>query len=182
MPDLVTYADLVARCDERVLQELVSDTDTPVEDISTDARIQSALRSGLGRVYAAMLPAKLYTVEQLETLATATDATPAGRAAVFSLVLLKDIVCQQALAKLLRRRPEKYNDEAITALKEESEDYLDRLRHGERLFAIVGGEHPDAGLPSVGGPSRLDYQRLNMIPDRTKNFYPSRGRRLPLGR
>jgi len=170
----VTYADLISRCDERVLQDLVSDTNTPVGDISTDARITSALQSGGGRVEAACRVASLYTNAQLEALADVGNEN--------ALALYKDIVCQLALVKLLRRRPEKYASEDLAAMKEEAEEYLDRLRKGERLFGTEDSPQAAAGLPTVNGPTAITYQRLNMIPDRTRNFYPTRKQRLPIGR
>lgn len=170
----VAYTDLIARCDERVLQDLVSDTNTPVEDISADTRILSALASGGGRVEAACRVASIYTIDQLEQLEVAGNEN--------ALALYKDIVCQLAIVKLIRRRPEKYASEDITALKEEAEEYLDRLRKGERLFSIEDDPHPGAGLPTIDGPTAITYRRLNMLPDRTKNFYPARKSRLPIGR
>lgn len=176
----VTYEDLIARCDERVLQDLCSDTNTPIEDLSTDDRIVSSLQSGGGRVEAACRVASIYTIDQLEELEL--ESSPGVYVNANALALYKDIVCQLALVKLLRRRPEKYADDAITEMKAEAEEYLDRLRKGERLFSIEDAPHPGAGLPTIDGPTAITYQRLNMIPDRTKNFYPARKSRLPIGR
>lgn len=170
MAAYAAYTDLISRCDERVLMDLVSDTDEPEQDLPNSARITSALESGSGAVEAACFTAELYTPAQLSALT--------GNA----LSLLKDIVCQLALVKLLRRRPEKYASEDVHAMKEEAEEYLDRLRKGERLFWSTDGEQAGAGLPTINGPTALTYTRLNMIPDRTKNFYPGRASRLPIGR
>lgn len=172
---LATPDDLIERCDLRTLQDLASDTGEEIADISTDATILGALASGAGRLKAACLVGKIYTTDQLEALA----GDPAA--------LMKDIICQAAVIKLLRRRPEKYGDEAIKSMLEELEEYLDALRKGARLFGGTDEETLDhnqenAGLPSIDGPTAITYQRLNMLPDRTKNFYPARITRLPIGR
>lgn len=160
--------DLIARYDEQTVKDLLSDTGEPIADLGGDERLSALLESASGRVEAALLVAKHYNANDLEGLT--------GN----SLALLKDIVCDLTMARLLRRRPEKFGGEAIANVAKEAEDYLDRLRNGDRIFDVPARQ--EAGLPSIDGPTALDYERLNLIPDRTKNFYPVRGRRLPIGR
>ncbi len=160
--------DLVDRYDERTISELLSDTEEPVADITSNDKLLAILAGASGRVDAALLVSGNYTTDELTSLT--------GN----SLALLKDIVCDLAMGRLLRRRPEKIGADSIAAASQDAEDYLDRLRKGERLFDV--GSHVDAGQPEVTGPTTLDYARLNLIPDRTKNFYPPRSKRLPIGR
>ena len=83
------------------------------------------------------------------------------------------------MSSLLRRRPGRYSE--IAESVKEYEEYLDRLRKGERIF---GGaiENRQDGLPDIDGPTIATYERLNLIPDRTHNFYSSRSSRLPIDR
>ena len=167
----VAYAspsDMIDRYDGRTIEDLLSDSGEPIADIASDQKLAALLEAASGRVEAAVLVANHYTLDELTSLS--------GN----SLALLKDIVCDLAMARLLRRRPEKMGGKAVEAITKEAEEYLDRLRNGDRLFDIAA--HKDAGLPTVTGPTAMDYARLNLIPDRTKHFYPSRARRLPLGR
>jgi phage gp36-like protein len=167
---LATPSDMIARYDERSIADLLSDTGDPVEsaDLATDTKLLAALESASGRVEAAVLVSNNYTAAELAGLT--------GN----SLALLKDIVCDIAMARLLRRRPEKIGEDSLASIAKESEDYLDRLRNGDRLFDVPA--HREAGTPSVDGPTAVDYQNLNLIPDRTKHFYPRRSGRLPIGR
>lgn len=161
-------SDLIDRYDERTIKDLLSDTGEQIADLAENSKLLALLDASSGRVDAALLVANHYTTKEL------TELT--GN----SLALLKDIVCDIAMAKLLKRRPENLGRESIEAVTKEAEEYLDRLRNGNRLFDIPA--HIEAGLPEVTGPTVADYDRLNLIPDRTKHFYPPRSRRLPIGR
>jgi len=163
-----TATDLAARYDENTIKDLASDTGEPVDDITTDPKVLAALDDASGRVESAITVARIYSAADLAGLTGNT------------LALLKRITCELAMVFLIQRRPEKYADEALERMKAGAEDFLDRLRKGERLFAVEAAR--DAGLPEIDGPSAITYNRLNMIPDRTRNFYPSRKSRLPLGR
>lgn len=170
MTAYASYLDLVERCDERVLTDLASDDNEPEADPVNNTKITGALDAASGMIEAACFTAELYTPDQLNALTGNAEA------------LLKDIVCQLALVRLIRRRPEKYAADDVSAMREEAEEYLDRLRKGERLFWSIDGTQAGAGLPTVNGPTAITYARLNMLPDRTKNFYPARITRLPIGR
>jgi phage gp36-like protein len=165
-----TSSDLIIRYDKQTIADLLSDTGTPVADgnLATDSKLLAILTAASGRVDAAVMVSDNYTSEELAALT--------GN----SLALLKDIVCDLAMVRLLRRRPEKFGDEGTVAAFKEAEEYLDRLRRGERLFDVTS--HKEAGLPTVDGPTANDYANLNLIPDRTKHFYPRRTGRLPIGR
>ncbi len=164
-------SDLTARYDTRIIQDLASDTGTAVSSgaLATDAKVAAALDDASGRIDSALTVARIYSTDDLDDLT--------GN----SLALLKRITCELAMAFLISRRQEKLLDGSVAEVEQKSEDYLDRLRKGERLFGEAESAK-DAGLPSVDGPTAVQYNELNLLPDRTRNFYPSRASRLPLGR
>ena len=114
------------------------------------------------------MQSNLYTAEELAEL-TGDD-----------LEFLVDLTCELAMAWLVRRRPSPDTADWAKALFERTEETLDRLRQGHNLFNILVKK--EAGQPEVDGPTSVDYERLNLIPDRTRNFYPNRATRLPIGR
>jgi len=161
-------SDLVARYDERVLKDLASDTGEPGDVAIGNPRVAAALDAASGYVDAAVQVGGIYTPEDLAALT--------GN----SLALLVDLTCELAMVRLMSARLEKYGHEQVEAVRKRCEEYLDRLRNGERLFGL--DDQRDAGLPTIDGPRAVDYQRLNLLPDRMRRYYPQRGGRLPLGR
>jgi len=168
MASYATPSDLADRFDARTLRDLASDTGEEVADITSDPHALVALADASGRMDAAVLVGGLYTTTQL------------GELTGNSLALLKRLVCDLAMCYMMSRRPERYGSEALAAMHKASEEYLEMLRKGQRLFDV--DEAVAAGRPTVDGPVVTTYERLNMIPDRTRNFYIHRGRRLPIGR
>lgn len=168
MASYATPSDLADRFDARTLRDLASDTGEAVADITSDPHALVALADASGRVDAAVLVGGLYTTDQLGDLT--------GN----SLALLKRLVCDLAMCYMMSRRPERYGSEALAAMHKAADEYLELLRKGERLFDVDVAIA--AGRPTVDGPVVTDYETMNLIPDRTSNFYPSRGSRLPIGR
>ena len=162
------YTDLVKRFDERTIAELASDTGSPEADLSGSAVVTAALSSASGRINSAVMQAGLYTTTELAAL-TGDD-----------LAFLVDLTCELAMAWIVRRRPSPDSAEWAKALFERTEETLERIRQGHNLFNIEVKK--TAGQPEIDGPAVPDYTRLNMIPERTRNFYPSRASRLPVGR
>lgn len=163
-----TYDDLTAFSDEGTVKDLLSDDGNYAGDPRTDTKLLAIMQAASGQVEAACGVSNLYTPLDLTALTGNT------------LYLLKLLVCSLGMVSLVRRRPEKYGSEYWQAIRKEAEDYLDRLRRGERLFD--DSNKRAAGLPSVDGPSAIDYQNLNLLPSRTRNFFPSVAQRLPIGR
>ena len=163
----VTPAIMIHYHDENVIADLVSDTGDKVTSLTTNAKLLEIISAAEGRVESACTVANVYTPE---TLAALTGN---------SLALFHEIVSNLAMVSLLKRRPGRYSELAEQA--KDYEEYLDRLRKGERVF---GGsvENREAGLPQIDGPTAITYERLNLIADRTQNFYPNRSSRLPIGR
>jgi hypothetical protein len=105
------------------------------------------------------------------------DASELSALAGNSLAHLKRITCELAMRNLLARRPA-YKPEVLEIFEKRADRQLDRLRKGENVFNI--DDHKEAGVPSVDGPSLAEVQNLNLLRDRTRNYYPSR--RLPNNR
>jgi phage gp36-like protein len=163
-----TPADFVEAFDEQTLRDLASDTGIPVASLTSDSKIITALNSAAGRIEAAVLVGKIYSTDDLRALTGNTKA------------LLVRLNCELALIYMLARRPEKYGTDYFKALNQYIEEYLKALQKGERLFGTEAAK--DAGLPTVDGPDHLDFERLNLITARVRNFYPHFGKRLPIGR
>ena len=162
-----TFEDLVSRYDENTIRDLASDTGTPTTDLNTSPKVTQALEGGSGAVNSAIRTAGMYAVEDLEAL-EGDDAA-----------YLKDIVCDLAMFRLIKRRPERFAD-AMKDIAKWAHQQLKAIREGYAVFPI--DKNIEAGKPSIAGPSHIDYQNLHLIPDRTRRYYPHRQQRLPLGR
>jgi len=164
---IVTPAILTSFHDETIIADLISDGGEQEPDLDNNTKLLKLLSAAEGRLESACTVANIYT----PTILAALTGT--------SLSLCQEIISGLCMAALLKRRPGRYQE--IAEQVQEYEEYLDRLRKGERVF---GGEQDnrDAGMPDIDGPTVTDYERLNLIPDRTRNFYPNRSSRLPIGR
>jgi phage gp36-like protein len=164
-----TSADLIKRFDTNVIGDLASDTGTPIASaaFSADANITAALADATGEINSAVMVSDLYTSTELTDLSDQDEE------------YLKRICCDLAMGYLFGRRPEKYG-EAIDRITKYAREQLELIRTGKRLFNVTARK--TAGQPEIDGPSAVDYQNMNLIPDRTRNFYPARGTRLPIGR
>ncbi len=166
---LATADNMLARYDERVIRDLLSDDGSKVTgSISSNPKLLELLESASGYVLAAASNGSNYTEAELAGLT--------GSAAA----LLADIVCMIAMVKLMRRRGNKMNHEILREWNDSAEQYLDQLRKGQRIFPVA--EHQAAGLMTVGGPSVVQIQNMNLITNLVPNFYPAFWRRLPLNR
>lgn len=162
-----TPADLILRFDANTIADLASDSGTPEPTIATSQIVLTSLSAASGRVDASIRVGNLY---QASDIAAMTGD---------SMEYLMDLVCELAMARLVARRPERYREQ-YEELTKHAEESLERLRKGENVFAIE--VNVAAGLPTVDGPSTVTYTRLNLLPERTRNFFPYRKTRLPLGR
>jgi len=158
----------VDRYDSRVLADLASDDGTPVSDLGQSSRVAAALEGATGQFEAAVRVGGIYSAEDLDNLSGAAQA------------LMKDIICELALVRLIGARVETVGRDSYEAIRKRCEEYLSMLRRGQRLFPL--DEQVRAGRPTIDGPTSADYRRLNLLPDRVRNYYPSRSSRLPLGR
>lgn len=168
MASYASGADLLARFDARTLGDLVSDSGTRVASgsLAADTNIVAALADASGEVEAALLMGERYSVANLEGLT--------GN----SLALLKRITCDCAMALLYGRRPEEAWADRRAAAEQVKATHLERLAKGDRVFNVEG--IPEAGNPTIGGPTTVEITRLNFIRDQTQHFYPARV--MPFGR
>jgi len=166
-----TSDDMLARYDANTLGDLCSAADDgqPELDLASSPRMTAALQEAAGRIQAACFVSRLYSADDLAALTGP------------SLALLVGLNCQLAMAQLMLSRPEKFGgSDGIRSFRDDAESYLKMLKNGERLFDLAAQQ--DAGLPTIDGPTALDIQRLNLIPTRTRNYYPDRASGLPIGR
>lgn len=168
MAAYATASDLINQYDETTLNDLCVDDGVPETSLDTNSKVTWALDRATGEINAAVLVGQLYTVETLLALSGESE------------VYLKSLCCELAMAYLILRRPEKYGSEATKEFRQSIKDTLDMFRRGERVFDVAANK--EAGLPTIDGPRAVDYQRLNLLPNRTQNFYPHTATRLPLGR
>ena len=156
--------DLASFFDERIIADLVSDSGDPDDSWNANPKLATLLAAASGRVEAACTVANHYLVADLAALT--------GN----SLSILKDITCTLTMAMLIRRRQGRYVEEYKEKIQE-AEEYLDRLRKGERVFGVSANQ--GAGEIDIQGPTTATYTKLNLIADRTQHYYPTRGRRMP---
>jgi len=168
MAAYATPQDMIRYYDETIVADLVDDGGEGVADLMNDPTLLAILDSASGRVESACAVANLYKPDDLAALAGPSKA------------LLAELVCDLAMVRLLKRRQGTKYQELRDQVKD-AEEHLDRIRKGERIFGGMA-EVREAGLPQVEGPTTATYERLNLIPDRTRNFYPARSTRQPIGR
>ena len=156
-----TPADLLKRYDARTLGDLAGDTGVRVSSVAllTDPNVEAALDDATGQINASVLRAGRYQVADLAALT--------GDVAAY----LIRITCDIALANLWHRRPYADNDGRTDAL-DRAERHLKELREGQAVFNIA--ENIEMGNPTTGGPTLVELRRLNLLRDRTQNFYPLR--------
>ena len=173
-----TYAipsDMLTFFDVNTIGDLVSDTGlqaTPDAASGFDViglrHLDDDDRSGGGPDRIGLPGGGIYSVDDLQDLT--------GNAAA----LLTEICCRLAMVLLVQRRPEKIGADYWQVAKKECEDFLDRLRKGERLFGLTI-DRSKAGRPALDTPSVAAYRYMNLLTGRTQRFYPPEEQRLPLG-
>ena len=165
----ITPADLTARYDARTVGQLISDDSVavPPNKLATDANLLAIIGDADGAIDAALMQFGRYASTDLTGLT--------GN----SLSHLKRMSSDITMAYCYARRPA-YDVEKYEKMMEMATKALERLRKGENVFNL--SLQITAGAPTIDGPTTVDYQRLNMLPDRVNNFYPSRKQRLPTDR
>ena len=173
MAAYATVTQFLDRYDQRDVGALVSDNDLEVSrddllnDIDLRSPLQAALDDASGEIEAALLVGGQYSVSDLTGLT--------GNSAAY----LTRITCDIAMASLFDRRPLQ-DLEKSNLLHERSEKYLDRLRKGENVLNVTTAI--EAGTASITGPDVSRYDRLNLIPERARHYFPSRVTRVPTDR
>lgn len=161
MSSYATPAEFLQRYDARVTGDLVDDNSDQQDPDSllADAVLQAMLDDASGDIEAALGVGGMYTPADLAALT--------GNAKKH----LIRICCDVAHVYLLRRRGLIPAEEHKAAI-ELAEAHLERLRTGQNVFNIPGEEN--SGIIDTTGPSLVDFGNMNLIRDRTKNYYPKR--------
>lgn len=115
--------DLLKRYDARVIGDLVSDNGTRVSvNLNINSVLLGALDDASGMIESAVYVGKRYTAEHLSGLTNN------------SLSLLKRLTCDLAFEYLRTRRA---NDVKQSQHVDDTFEYLNRLRLGERVFDVA---------------------------------------------
>ena len=157
----VTPSDMIERYDFRMLLRLCFDDDDKhnKSDLEESSVLITAIDDALGELKAALTVAQMYTPEQIARF------TPDSQA------LARRIVCELALSFLYSRRGGEAR-ETIKELRFSSEEYLDKLRKGERIFSIRGSaEKERAGHPQLIEPTCVQLQNQNGIVHRAQSYF-----------
>lgn len=165
---LVTPQDMRNRYDRSMLLRLSFDDDAAhtQDELAGSQILLTALEEAEAEVFAALSVAQMYTKEQLNQL------TPE------SLQLYKRIVCEIALCFLYLRRGAE-SRESVKDMRVVAEEYLDRLRKGERLFSIEGSDVKErAGHGTLVAPTAVHLQNLNGITQRASVYFGGIAQRL----
>ena len=161
--------DLLERHDSNVVNDLCNDAGSreSVMDLVLNNRLLTALDDASGEMDAALRTGSRYSTDDLEGLT--------GN----SLSHLKRICSDIGISLLFDRRPGTHSQLSARYL-EKAEKWLDQLRSGIHVFDVAA--QVTAGNPTINGPSAIDYDRLQLIPERMVRFFPGRKQRLPTDR
>lgn len=163
-----TGQQLTDRYDIDWIGEMASDERTTLAtaDVPTHNAVLAALQGASGQVNSALIVGQKYTPEQLEGL-TGIDAE-----------YLADLVCNLAIIRLTRRRPEATPDNSlISDLREETAAQLDMLRKGQNVFNLE--DNVEATLLDIDGPTAVDLIQRNGLGVRMRRYFPEPAQRLP---
>lgn len=161
MASYATPVDLMKRYDVRDIGDLADDTNSQVSaaNLPTDPNVLAALADASGDIESALLAGNRYTTDDLEGLAGNT------------LSKLVRLTCDIAMGYLLARRPN-HDPERNKAFREQTHFMLERLRKGENVFDLA--PQKDAGVIEHATPTAVDVSKLQLMRDRTQNYYPTR--------
>jgi tetrahydromethanopterin S-methyltransferase subunit F len=156
MAQLLSNANAVLHIDERLLKELISDTNSDGTIASSTILTELLLRAG-EEVASAATRSQAYTVLELEALATDGNA------------LLRGLVADLALCYLFERRGGEV-PESVKAKANRAQGMLNDLRDGKRVFAVDANR--EAGTASVSIIQQQIRGSLRLVSD--SPFYPER--------
>jgi len=170
MASYATPADLLERHRTDTIDQLANDDGArqgPMV-LLTNQRVLTALADASGQMDVALVVGKRYTPTNLEGLA--------GN----NLSHRKRICCDLAMAYLLDRNPG-YDVDLYERYQKLVRLHLERLQTGEDIFNL--DDQLGASLPTIDGPQTADYDRMNLLPERTGGrYYASRATRVPTDR
>ena len=169
MASFATPAQMFERHDVRLINDLANDDNARQSRIEllTNANVLTALADASGAIESALLVSGRYSTDDLEGL-TGNSAN-----------LLERMTADIAMYYIYDRKPS-LRPEEMDRYREVTNQHLEALRKGVNIFNLA--DAVTAGKPTIDGPTSVDYQRLNLIPDRTQRYYPNRAGRLPTNR
>lgn len=166
-----TPAQLLAHTDIRAIADCLQDLGARVGGtvpnpvtVQNDPNLQDALNKASGDVESACLVGNKYTVADLQALT--------GN----SLAHLQAIVCDLATFRLLQRR---FPAIAITEQYRNAQEKLERLRMGERIFALAG--QAAAGLPQNKFITQATINLVDLSTTQARRFYGNRNKEWAAG-
>ena len=163
----VSASDMLARFDFRMLLRLCFDDDAAYDQTALEKSpiLLAAISDACGEFRAAVSVAGMYDEDQL------------GRLTEDSLSLAKRIICELAASFLYSRRGGEAR-ETVKELRASAEEYLDRLRKGERLFSLrEDATKEKAGRPALEEPSVVELRNLNGVTQRARVYFGDVARR-----
>lgn len=163
----VTPADMLARFDIRMLLRLCFDDDAAYDQAALEQSpiLIAAIGDACGEFRAAVSVAGMYDEDQLNRLTEDSQS------------LAKRIICELAASFLYSRRGGEAR-ETIKELRLSAEEYLDRLRKGERLFSLQEDDTKEkAGRPTLEEPTVVELRNLNGVTQRARVYFGDVARR-----
>lgn len=162
MPQFVTAEDMIARFDERDLQQLVLDDgeQSDLVDVRDSIKLDTALDDAEGEVIAALRKAGRYDSAELAQL-SGTD-----------LSYFKRVICEIAMVHVLRRRPT-FRPELLEAYTKIRESHIKEIQNGSSILSSNEPVDTAAGRVSVDGPSVSEWRQQGLWRDRM-NYFPKR--------
>ena len=159
MPSYVTASDLLARFDERDIQQCVVDdsSDWKTVVVTSHPYVEIALDDAEGEVVASLRKAGKYDAAALAAL-TGVD-----------LARLKRIICEIAMVHLLRRRST-FNPDTLKFYEDIRKGHLKDLQDGNSVLTSDEPAIIEAGIVSNEGPTTAQWQDLNLWRDETRYF------------
>lgn len=173
-----TVANWLTYCDTQIVGDLITDDEDetglrkrPTRDEILASEIAAEiLLAASGEVDSALRVGKRYTPDQLAGLT--------GNAAA----KLRKMTCDIATAVAMDRRPERVTGEIADRYYDKAAKSLKELRGGEAIFGLDDETDVTAGLMSNSGPTSLDVQDRNHLPERMGRHIPDSKQRYPLSR
>jgi phage gp36-like protein len=156
-----TVANLLERYDWRTIGDLVSDTDSQVDqgDLATDTNVLTALLDAQGTVESALQVGGRYSAANLSGLTGSSEA------------LLHRLECHLAYTFILERRGGIAEDR-FEARNEWVKAQLKDLKSGVNVFGLA--EHITAGKPKLEAMTPRSVELASGFRDLTKNYFPHR--------
>ena len=175
-----TGDDMVTRHDVDVIGDLLQDDRERLDRalVADHPTLLTLLRDASGEIETSASKGGIYTRDDLVKIAD-------GEYGTNQQAFLARVTCWICMALLFERRPA-IHQELAEAYLERANRYLIQIQNGDKLFGVPGaGDSNDrinAGMPTIDGPTSLEYEDLQLMPDRLPRFFPPQDQRIPIHR